>query len=99
MACRKTDHSYVYWVLVLGCKADPVKLYAGETLWLMHERWRKLEKDFFHARKQKFDLSKIPDIYDNIKYDALHNSHLGLTNVGPLHTLARALADIVIPQV
>ena len=47
-------------------------LYHGETLQLMVKRWSKLEKDFKQA-EGKFDISKIPDIYDCIKYDLLHN--------------------------
>ena len=38
----------------------------------MARRWGKLEKDF-RMRDQRFDISKIPDIYDCIKYDLQHN--------------------------
>jgi hypothetical protein len=41
-------------------------------------RWRKLLKSFYNEKKQQFDISKIPDIYDSAKYDAIHNSHLQL---------------------
>lgn len=44
-------------------------------------RWRKLLKSFYNEKKQQFDISKVPDIYDSAKYDAIHNSHLQL---GPL---------------
>ena len=40
----------------------------------MIKRWAKLEKDFRH-KKGHFDISKIPDIYDCIKYDLLHNRY------------------------
>lgn len=47
-----------------------------------------------------FDVSKIPDIYDNIKYDLQHNSSILETSVAErLYILSKALADIVIPQV
>jgi hypothetical protein len=42
-------------------------------------RWRKLLKSFYNEKKQQFDISKVPDIYDSAKYDAIHNSHLQLT--------------------
>lgn len=42
-------------------------------------RWRKLLKSFYNEKKQQFDISKVPDIYDSAKYDAIHNSHLDLT--------------------
>ena len=47
-----------------------------------------------------FDVSKIPDIFDNIKYDLQHNSSILETSVAErLYILSKALADIVIPQV
>lgn len=33
---------------------------GGESLWLMRERWQKLQNDFFSAKKDRYDLSKIP---------------------------------------
>ena len=45
----------------------------GESLQLMINRWTKLEKDF-KSKTGYFDISKIPDIYDCIKYDLLHNN-------------------------
>jgi hypothetical protein len=45
-------------------------------------RWRKLLKSFFNEKKQQFDISKVPDIYDSAKYDAIHNSHLQLSSLG-----------------
>lgn len=38
----------------------------------MARRWGKLEKDFL-PKTNVFDISKIPDIYDCIKYDVEHN--------------------------
>jgi hypothetical protein len=43
----------------------------------MFDRWRKLLKAFFNEKKYEFDISKVPDIYDSAKYDAIHNAHLG----------------------
>ena len=43
-----------------------------------------------------FDISKIPDIYDSAKYDAIHNAHLvGRDLLEPVYRTARALADAV----
>jgi inositol hexakisphosphate/diphosphoinositol-pentakisphosphate kinase len=38
----------------------------------MFKRWRKIEKDF-KKKDNSYDISKIPDIFDNIKFDLLHN--------------------------
>ena len=43
----------------------------------MFDRWRKLLKAFYNEKKNVFDISKVPDIYDSAKYDAIHNDHLG----------------------
>jgi hypothetical protein len=77
---------------------DPEPCCGGESLWLMCERWRKLHKDFYSSKKERFDLSKIPDIYDCIKHDVVHNSSLQLSGTQELYTLAKAFADVVISQ-
>ncbi|KAL2088310.1 hypothetical protein ACEWY4_015209 [Coilia grayii] len=78
-------------------KSADLQLYHSETLELMLQRWTKLERDF-RMKSGRYDISKIPDIYDCIKYDVQHNASLGLENTLELFTLSRALADIVIPQ-
>ena len=50
-----------------------IRLYQNESLELMLERWAKLERDLKN-KKSEFDVSKIPDVYDSIKYDAQHNA-------------------------
>ncbi|XP_077483154.1 inositol hexakisphosphate and diphosphoinositol-pentakisphosphate kinase isoform X28 [Amblyomma americanum] len=76
----------------------PVPLYHGETWELMLRRWAKLEKDF-KLKNGKFDISKIPDVYDCIKYDLQHNQHtLQFVHAEELYLYAKALADVVIPQ-
>ena len=64
----------------------------------MLRRWSKLEKDF-KTKNGRYDISKIPDIYDCIKYDVQHNGSLKLEDTMELYRLSKALADIVIPQV
>uniref|UniRef100_A0A2D4HBZ4 Inositol hexakisphosphate and diphosphoinositol-pentakisphosphate kinase n=1 Tax=Micrurus lemniscatus lemniscatus TaxID=129467 RepID=A0A2D4HBZ4_MICLE len=78
-------------------KFADIQLYHSETLELMLRRWAKLEKDF-KTKNGKYDISKIPDIYDCIKYDVQHNVSLKLENTMELYRLSKALADIVIPQ-
>ncbi len=75
-----------------------LQLYHSETLEMMLQRWAKLERDF-RMKSGRYDISKIPDIYDCVKYDVQHNSSLGLEDTLELFKLSRALANIVIPQV
>ncbi|XP_036144855.1 inositol hexakisphosphate and diphosphoinositol-pentakisphosphate kinase 2 isoform X17 [Monomorium pharaonis] len=79
-------------------KTKDTILYHGETWELMGRRWGKIEKDFC-TKNKRFDISKIPDIYDCIKYDLQHNNHtLQFEHAEELYTYAKSLADIVIPQ-
>lgn len=74
-------------------------LYHGETWELMARRWSKLEKDF-QNKSGLFDISKIPDIYDCIKYDLQHNrTVLQSDQAEKLYNYAQNMADVVIPQV
>ncbi|KAF6352120.1 diphosphoinositol pentakisphosphate kinase 1 [Rhinolophus ferrumequinum] len=74
-----------------------LQLYHSETLELMLQRWSKLERDF-RQKSGRYDISKIPDIYDCVKYDVQHNASLGLQGTAELLRLSKALADVVIPQ-
>ncbi|XP_056600148.1 inositol hexakisphosphate and diphosphoinositol-pentakisphosphate kinase 1 isoform X6 [Triplophysa dalaica] len=78
-------------------KSADLQLYHSETLEMMLQRWSKLERDF-RMKSGRYDISKIPDIYDCVKYDLQHNASLGLEDMLELFKLSRALADIVIPQ-
>ena len=73
-------------------------LYHDESVLLMLGRWSKLEKDFRHA-DGSFDISKIPDIFDNIKYDVQHNQKLSLKKTIQLYYSVKPLADLIVPQV
>ncbi|GFR40431.1 hypothetical protein Agub_g1005 [Astrephomene gubernaculifera] len=70
---------------------------GGEKMLLMFDRWHKLLKSFYNEKKDRFDISKVPDIYDSAKYDAIHNAHLGLEALQELYIVAKLLADVVIP--
>ncbi|XP_041965823.1 inositol hexakisphosphate and diphosphoinositol-pentakisphosphate kinase 1 isoform X10 [Alosa sapidissima] len=78
-------------------KSANLQLYHSETLELMLQRWSKLERDF-RTKSGRYDISKIPDIYDCIKYDTQHNASLALEDTLELFHLSKALADIIIPQ-
>nr|XP_005163091.1 inositol hexakisphosphate and diphosphoinositol-pentakisphosphate kinase 1 isoform X4 [Danio rerio] len=78
-------------------KSADLQLYHSESLELMLQRWSKLERDF-RMKNGRYDISKIPDIYDCVKYDTQHNSSLALEDTLELFHLSKALADIIIPQ-
>jgi len=73
-----------------------VPLYNSESINSLITRWQKLDKVInfivvlsvlsvyfgkdFKQDDGKYDISKIPDIYDYIKYDMLHNRYTNQTS-------------------
>ncbi|CAF3721714.1 unnamed protein product [Adineta steineri] len=100
--CRKI-FEYIHEMTVLIrdhlLKGGSETLFHSETLDLCLRRWLKLEKDFYNVQKDKFNISKVPDIYDSIKYDLLHNkNNLQFPHAEDLYVCSKALADLVVPQ-
>ncbi|KAL8475614.1 hypothetical protein ACS0TY_028323 [Phlomoides rotata] len=71
---------------------------GSEGFLLMLARWTKLERELYNERKERFDITQIPDVYDSCKYDLLHNAHLNLEGLDELFKVAQLLADGVIPN-
>ena len=68
-----------------------------ENVILIYKRYVKLKNDFFNQKKNLFDISKIPDIYDNIKYDIIHNQYLINESGYQLYDEVSLLANFVMP--
>ena len=43
-----------------------IKLYKGETLLELTERWKLLQKKLYDEEEDTFDLSRVPDVHDKI---------------------------------
>ena len=79
--------------------ADMIDLENGETLRLMHSRWKKLYDDLWDEKNETFDISKIPDVYDCCKYDAIHTQpRLGLKELENTYKISRQLSEFVAPS-
>ena len=68
-----------------------------ENIVLIYKRYVKLKTDFFNTKKNIFDISKIPDIYDNIKFDIIHNKDLMNNSSYELFDEINLLANFVMP--
>ncbi|RUS15211.1 inositol hexakisphosphate kinase/inositol pyrophosphate synthase [Endogone sp. FLAS-F59071] len=87
---------------------------CSESPMLFRERWEKLFKDFCDVHHDEFDPSKVSELYDSMKYDALHNrafveaifvdptategEQRSLEGVKELYRKAKAMFDFVAPQ-
>ena len=68
-----------------------------EKIVLIFKRYVKLHQDFYNKSKNHFEISKIPDIYDNIKYDILHNKSIMNKSSYELYNEISLLANFVMP--
>lgn len=77
-----------------------IHLYQNESWELLLRRWDKLFRDFRSSSDGEFDVSKISDIYDNIKYDIQHNPTILVeSEAQDFFMCAKSLADLIVPQV
>eukprot|EP00736_Rhodelphis_marinus_P008370 Rmarinus@m.23464 len=86
-------------IIIGGRQASTSDLCEGEGVMLVYARWKKLLKDLYNRKTGKFNISNIPDIYDCIKYDMVHNLPLLDSDIGfNLLRVARMCAAIIVPQ-
>ena len=98
---RASGRGAAYSALTQACSEwapTPGQPCGGERLLLLFDRWRKLLKAVHNPKKGEFDISKVPDIYDSAKYDAIHNADMVGAVLTPVYCTAKQLADCVIPN-
>ena len=66
----------------------------------MSARWVKLVEDFYKPKKNLYNVSKIPDIFDTAKHDLRHNCQVNTTRkpLCQVFHLAALLGAVIIPQ-
>lgn len=53
---------------------------------------------FLYLYSDKTELYITTDVYDMVKYDCIHNSHLKIVGIEELYYVTREFADCVVPQ-
>eukprot|EP00929_Paragymnodinium_shiwhaense_P112030 TRINITY_DN80281_c0_g1_i1.p1 TRINITY_DN80281_c0_g1~~TRINITY_DN80281_c0_g1_i1.p1 ORF type:complete len:1126 (+),score=268.93 TRINITY_DN80281_c0_g1_i1:143-3520(+) len=61
------------------------------------QRWRKLREDLYNKKTNDYGISKIPDIYDAVRYDLIHHPQHA-EGFRPLYQVAKQLNDIIVPN-
>lgn len=84
-----------------GARSGPTPIphqtpYGGESPVMIHMRWDRLLRQLRDPQKQTWDLSKVPDVLDSVKYDVIHNSHMRLTALNDLHRVTTRLGKAVV---
>jgi inositol hexakisphosphate/diphosphoinositol-pentakisphosphate kinase len=63
---------------------------------LVNNRWSKLKNDFYDPNTNTYNISKIPEIYDTIRYDLRKNTlifnRISMEVKEDVHELAKMLA-------
>jgi len=69
----------------------------GQPYIIQLKRWKKIANDFV-KKDGTFDISKIPEICDNIKFDLLHSPQLTNEHRLQLLALSQLLCRLIVPM-
>eukprot|EP00931_Biecheleriopsis_adriatica_P041234 TRINITY_DN23594_c0_g1_i1.p1 TRINITY_DN23594_c0_g1~~TRINITY_DN23594_c0_g1_i1.p1 ORF type:complete len:1072 (+),score=245.31 TRINITY_DN23594_c0_g1_i1:101-3217(+) len=63
---------------------------------LVLKRWQKLRDDLRDSKRDTWNISKVPEICDAVKYDLIHSQGLAKGFL-PLMDIAKKIGDVVVP--
>ena len=69
-----------------------------EKIILIYKRYNKLYQEFFDLESKQFKISKVIEIYDNIKYDIIHNKSIISSDGYELYNTIHKLACFLMPM-
>mmetsp|Transcript_61710 Transcript_61710/g.134952 ORF Transcript_61710/g.134952 Transcript_61710/m.134952 type:complete len:1227 (+) Transcript_61710:29-3709(+) len=64
---------------------------------LLQKRWAKLKEDLWDKKKNSWDISKLPEIHDAVKFDLIHHPKLA-KNFVPLYRVSKRINHYVTPH-
>lgn len=68
----------------------------GEPALNSLKRWLKIQNDY--KKKKGFDISKIPEIFDNVKFDLLHNPERKSKYTLELFDVSQMMCRVIVPS-
>ncbi|KAJ4460437.1 putative Inositol hexakisphosphate and diphosphoinositol-pentakisphosphate kinase 1 [Paratrimastix pyriformis] len=75
---------------------------CGENLPLVQMRWQKFLTDFYDEQTSNYDTTWIPDIYEALKFDIVHNRYAFSAELreilDQMFSTLQPLADLAVPQ-
>jgi len=81
--CQQLDH------------VEPGKVGPVTHLERVQMRWSKLAEELWDKKKKQWNISKVPEIHDAVKYDLIHHPDLAL-GLGPLHVVSNRLNNVIV---
>lgn len=67
------------------------------NLLLVIKRWQKLRDELWDKKTRAYNISKVTEIYDAVRYDLMH--HRGLAaGFMPLYSIAQTINSVVVPN-
>jgi len=61
------------------------------------KRWEKLCEDLWDKKRRNWNISKVPEIHDAVKYDLIHHKRLASGFAG-LYAVSKRLSDVIVPR-
>lgn len=64
----------------------------------MKNRWNKLKDELWDKTQGNWNISKVPEIYDAVKFDLVHHPTLAPEHLAPVYDVATQLNDVLVPN-
>merc|ERR1740121_2161652 len=74
---------------------EPSRIGPVTRLERVQMRWSKLGEELFEKKKGQWNISKVPEIHDAVKYDLIHHPVLA-DGFAPLHEVSHRLNNIIV---
>mmetsp|Transcript_65034 Transcript_65034/g.188572 ORF Transcript_65034/g.188572 Transcript_65034/m.188572 type:complete len:1100 (-) Transcript_65034:45-3344(-) len=64
---------------------------------LIQKRWRKLQEELWDKKANTWNVSKLPEIRDAVRFDLIHHPKIG-KSLWPVWEAAKCVNDVIVPR-